>query len=314
MPSGELTVQSTVQRHRSLGALVALLLLCGCVGSALAGGGWVKKPGEGVVRIGFNWKWQPDALRRDTKGELYQSLFNMTHDYRFLYLSGEYGIVEGLECSALLTYLWAAERVDSTSEDPSRFYHGPSDMWFGLKYQIVAEEFPMAVGAVVRLPYLYEAMSVIDGHPQTEIPGLLGRDYELNFSVSHSFNNDLYASTTAGFRFRDGAATNQILWQAEVGGRPPVLDGMLFAKLGIDAVFSVGEPDPSTSKDRFSGKTLERGTHYFDFNDASYIRPQLGLAVKFTPELELGLGYSYIVWGHSTVVYDDFLVQLGYSF
>lgn len=309
----EFTRSYLTQRHRSLGALVTLLLVVSAQ-AMYAGGGWVEEPGHGNIRVGYNWKLQPDALRRDIEGELYTSLFTMTHDYRFLYLSGEVGILPGLEGSLLVTYLWAAETVDSTAEDPSRFYDGPSDMWVGLKYQLWGGDFPTAIAATVRLPYLYEGSSVRNGHVLTEVPGLLGRDYELSAAVSHSFDSRIYASLGSGFRLREGAATNQILLVAETGGKLPFLDDRVSVKLGVDGAFSVGEPEPSTSKDRFSGLTLERGSHMFDFNDASYLRPQVGISVQVLPEIDVSAGYSYIVWGHSTVVYQDFLVQLGYSF
>lgn len=271
------------------------------------------EPGEGSVRVGYNWKHQPDAQRRDTEGEIYRSLFNMTHDYRFLYLSGDIGIIKGLEGSYLFTYLWASETVDSMSEDPSRFYHGPSDMWLGLKYQLLDGEYPTAVSATVRLPYLYEAASVRNGHLLTEIPGLLERDYDLNLHISRSFNGP-YASASLGYRLREGAAVNQILTTAEFGGTIPFTGEKLFAKIGMDGAFSIGEPPPTTSKDRFSGLSLETGHHFFDFNKASYIRPQLAVSYKILPQMDISAGYSYIVWGHSTVVYEDVLVQLGYSF
>lgn len=272
------------------------------------------EPGKGSIRIGYNWKVQPGALRRDVDGDLYRALFDLTLNYRFLYLSGDVGLMNRLEASVLLTYLWAAETVDSTAEDPSHFYNGASDMWVGLKYQVLDGEFPVAVAAQVRLPYLYESSSVKNGQLLTEIPGLLRRDYDLNVHASHSFSSALYATTTAGIRLREGAATNQILYGADAGYKLPILDDRIELRLGLDGVASVGTPDPSTSKDRFQGRQLERAPHFFDFNDASYTRGQMGLSVEVLPSLSLSGGYSYILWGHSVVVHEDFVVQAGYSF
>ncbi len=302
-----------MERHRKLLLLVTLLFL-GSAGRLAAGGGWVSEPGRGAIRLGYDWKHQPDAQRRDTEGELYRSLFNMTLEYKFLYLSGEVGIIKGLEASWLFTYLWASETVDHTSEDPSHYYDGLSDMWVGLKYQLWDGAFPTAIAGTVRLPYLYEGSSTRNGHILTEVPGLLKRDYDLALSVSHSFDAGFYSTLTGGFRVKEGVATNQITMAAEAGGNLPVLDGAIFAKVGVDGAFAVGEPGLSTSKDRFSGLSLETGTHLFDFNDASYIRPGIGVSVRLTPHIDLGMSYSYIVWGHSVVLYHDALVQLGYSF
>lgn len=305
--------QMLYRRHGGLRALVTLIIVLAAQ-PAWAGGGWVAEPGEGNIRMGFNWKSQPEAQRRDTEGELYKSLFNMTHDYRFLYLSGETGIIKGLEGSYLFTYLWAAEMVDSMSEDPSRHYHGWSDMWVGLKYQLWGGEYPTAVYGSVRLPVLYEASSKRNGQLLTEIPGLMERDWDLSVLVSRSFNSGMYATTTLGFRIREGAGSHQLLSSAEVGGMLGFTNDIVFVKAGLEGVFSVSESRPTTSKDRFSGLSLERDHHFFNFNQASYIRPQLGLAVKVLPQVDIGVGYSYIVWGYSTVVYQDVLVQAGYSF
>lgn len=305
--------QMLYRRHRNLRVLVALIIMLAAQ-SAWAGGGWVAEPGEGNIYLGYNWKSQPGTQRRDTEGELYTSLFNMTHDYRFLYLSGETGIIKGLEGSYLFTYLWAAETVDSMSEDPSRHYHGWSDMWLGLKYQLWNGEYPTAVSGSVRLPVLYEGSSTRNGQLLTEIPGLMERDWDLNVLVSRSFNSGMYTTATLGYRIKEGAAANQLLSSAEVGGTLGFTNDIVFVKAALEGVFSIGESRATTSKDRFSGLSLEAGHHFFNFNQASYIRPQLGLAVKVLPQVNIGLGYSYILWGYSTVVYQDVLVQLGYSF
>lgn len=280
----------------------------------LAGGGWTDEPGHGGVRIGFNTKVQPDAKRLDTEGEIYQSLYSLTFDFRYLYLSGDVGIIKGLEASWLFTYLWASETVDSTSEDPSRYYDGLSDFWLGAKYQILSGEYPVAIGASIRLPYLYEASSTINGFPTTEVPGLLKRDYEVDLYASHSFTSELYGSAMAGFKFREGSPANQITFNVEAGGTLPFIDHRLFAKLCLDGVASIGGPDPYRSTDRFSGYTTERGTHAFDFNNASYMRPQIVLAYSVPPSVDLSAGYAYTIWGHSAVVYHDILFQVGYTF
>jgi hypothetical protein len=302
-----------IATKRRGGALLATLLLFIAAAPLLAGGGWTDEPGKGAIRIGYDWKHQPDAKRLGTKGEAYRALFNMTLDYRFLYLSGDVGIIKGLEASWLFTYLWAAEEVDSTSEEPSHYYHGPSDMWLGLKYQIFDGAFPTAVSVNARLPYLYEAIGTENGQVLTEVPGLLENDYEASIAVSHSFDLGIYSTLTGGFRIKEGAATNQITFAAEAGGALPILDGRIGGKLVVDGAFAVGTPDESTSKDRFSGYSLE-GKHFFDFNDASYIRPGVALYARITPWLDISAGYSYIAWGHSAVVYHDVFAQLGYSF
>ncbi|MEP7218494.1 MAG: hypothetical protein ABI876_06235, partial [Bacteroidota bacterium] len=222
-----------MQRHGSLIALVAFFMII-APALSVAGGGWISDPGHGGIRIGHDWKVQQDAQRRDINGELYRSLFNSSYDYKFLYLSGEVGIVKGLEISTLVTYLWASETVDSTAEDKSHFYNGFSDMWFEVKYQIFDGAFPTAIAANVRLPWLYEGSVNVNGQNIADIPGLLKHDYELNLSVSHSITDRIYGSATAGFRLREGAPANQIIYNAEIGGKLPFLDDRFFVKVGFD--------------------------------------------------------------------------------
>lgn len=296
-------------------SLAALLLLLVATGSLRAGGAWVLKPREVTLQVGYDWKSQPDAKRRGTDGDIYRSLYNLTHDFRFLYASTSIGVIKGLECNLLVTYLWAREEVDSTSEDPTRIYDGFSDMWLGARYQLVDGDWPCAVGVSVRLPWLYEGSSTLNGQVLLEAPGLLNRDYEITGYLSHSFTDRIYGSTSLGFRLREGAPAHQITFNIEGGVRLPIFGDILSLRGGIDGAASVGEPGRySSARDRFSGLSTEVGTHQFDFNNATFIQPKGALSVAMTDRLEGTLGYSCIAWGLSTVVYRDMYIQLGYAF
>ncbi|HET7153682.1 MAG TPA: hypothetical protein VFJ29_07930 [Candidatus Kapabacteria bacterium] len=284
--------------------------------SAFGGGGWVDAPGEGWLRLGYDIKHQPDGMRRDVNGIPYQAEYTLTHTYAFAYLAGDVGILPGLQGSFLVQYLWAAERVDPTDEDPSRFYRGFTDMYAGLTYQLWAGEYPTAVGLNVRMPYLYQAGSYINGQPATNISGLLNHDYDFTVASSHSFNNGAYVSAMGGFRYREGAFAHQILGEAEVGDRPSYafLDNRLFLKAAFDGAFSIGSDlAPEYTTDRFLSPGLD-GSHFFDYNKASYIRAMLVAAVDVMPKTTIQGGIIWDLWGISIDIYHELFAEVGYNF
>lgn len=295
--------------------MTLLLVIAACT-TAKADTTWVNEPGNVTAKMGYYWRSQDDALRRSTTGNLYTSLFNMNFDYRIAYADAAVGIVDGLQGSIHATYLWAREIVDSTSEDPSRIYDGLSDMWIGARYQFQADDWPLAVGATVRVPWLYAHEGTENGQILTEVPGLLKYDYELSGHLSHVYS--IYACTalSAAFRLREGAPAHQVVFKLDNGFCLPLFSGMspFTIHAGLDAQICVGEPGRSTSRDRFSGLTTERGTNQFDFNNTSFVRPFFSFAVPVMKELEISTGYAWVAWGKSAIVWRDAYVQLQYKF
>ncbi len=274
-----------------------------------AGGGWVSEPGHGYLQGGFNWKPQSGAQRRDTKGESYEALNHLTHDFRFAYASGSVGLDPRLEASFLFSYLWAGEEFDETAEEPDVYFQGLSDLWVGLKCQVRPGAWPMAVEAVARLPYLYE-------RKVKDPTGLLNRDLALKGYLSHGFDR-FYCSAMAGFNWREAAPANQVLYGFEAGGRPwhGDLGERLSLRLALDGLASVGSDSPSAfPRDRFSDLTLERDGHFFNFNKASFVRLQFGSSYSLTPAWNAQVGLGYFIWGRSIEVYTDLYAQLGYTF
>lgn len=284
-----------------------------CTAPLFAGGGWIDQPWSGGVRAGFDHKYQPDAIRRDENGNPYTSLHDLIHDYRFAFVTGDVGLPAGFELDAVVTYLWAQELVDTTSEDPSRIYHGFSDMYVGVKYQLLSGAFPTAVGFSVRLPMLYQSSSTLNGQLLTNIPGLFTRDYDLTAYCSHSFDAQWYASLQSGFKLREGAFAHQITFAMESGYRLPVLDNRFLVQAVIDGAFSVGGPGYASSLDRFQ-PTQEFPGHFFNYNNASYVRPTLAVNADIIKHLSASFGVSLIAWGINVDVYHEFFVQTGYAF
>lgn len=295
--------------HNLSGYQWAGLCLILIASSAGAGGGWVSAPGHGYLQAGFNWKHQLGAQRRDTEGKSYEALNHLSHDFRFAYASGTAGLYPRLEASFMLSYLWASERFDEAAEEPDGYFQGFSDMWVGLKYQVRPGAWPMAVEAVARLPYLYR-------RKVKDPTGLLNRDLALKGYLSHGFGR-FYTAAMAGFNWREAAPANQLVYGFEVGGQPwsEGVGGRMSFNLGLNGLASVGADRPSTfPRDRFSGLTLDRDGHFFNFNKASSLRLQLSSGYALTPAWSAQAGLGYFVWGRSIEVYTDLYAQLGYTF
>lgn len=292
--------------------LVAVAVLL-CTAPLHAGGGWVDNPWSGGIRAGFDSKYQANAVRRDDNGLPYTSLYNLTHEYQFGFVSGDIGLPAGFEVDALITYLWAHELVDETSEDPSRIYQGFSDVYVGVKYQLWRGAFPAAVGISARLPFLYQSTSTLNGQLLTTITGLFTRDFDLTAYCSHSFDARWYGSAQTGFKYREGAFAHQITATVEAGYRLPVFGDRLLAQGVIDGAFSVGGPGYATSLDRFQPH-LDLPGHFFNYNNASYARPVIALNADIVPGCTASLGASFVAWGINVDVYREYFLQLGYSF
>ncbi|MCC7263503.1 MAG: hypothetical protein IT369_13380 [Candidatus Latescibacteria bacterium] len=277
--------------------------------AARAGGGWVAAPGTGYLQSGTSWKDQPGAQRRDREGQRYVALNHLNHTLTFAYLSGQVGVYKRLEAGFSLSYLWASERFDDDAEEPDITFQGASDLWLGLKYQVHTGPWLAAVEVAARLPYLY------DNH-QKDPSGQLGRDLALKTHLSHSFGR-FYGSGMAGFKWREGAPANQLVYGLELGGQPwsGPLTHRLGLKLALDGMASVGDDSRSTfPRDRFSGLTLDRGNHLFNFNRASLLSLQGSLAFELARTWSLQSGYGHTLWGKSIEIYHELFVQLGRTF
>lgn len=277
--------------------------------AANAGGGWVSAPGAGYLQSGISWKDQPGAWRRDTEGQSYVALHHLNHTLSFAYLSGQVGLYARLEASFSLSYLWASERFDEAAEEPDLTFQGLSDLWVGLKYQVRPGAWPAAVEVAARLPYLYDNR----GKDPT---GQLSRDLALKGHLSRSTGR-FYGSGMAGFKWREGAPANQLVYGLELGGRPWTgpLARRLALKLALDGMASAGEDSRTTfPRDRFSGLTLDRGNHLFNFNRASLLSLQGSLACDLARAWGIQTGFGHTLWGKSIEIYNELFVQVGYIF
>ena len=269
--------------------IVPILLLAFCCVELQAGGGpWAVKPGKPRVTFGFSRKvagtlWRNGILEEPHDSTLVDGHF---HDFQYAYLMPEIGIIDGLEFSALITYLWGYERVFET--DPvtkarhpvEELNQGFSDMWLNLKYQFLEGEYPMAIQVSSRFPDLYteggpytryvtrvtsrevvtrvnDSSRVVTVRDTANVPspewrGLLKRDLGVHLLAGHSFGSDGYVQGELAYNFRRDAFADQMIFAVSGGYNYPVNDMItLSPKLAFDYTGGLGNGAVPDSTDRF---------------------------------------------------------------
>lgn len=285
---------------------------------ALAGGAWVPAPGQGDLQLGFSRKTASSSW--DAGGTAFSNTTTAAgetvlhyHDFRYAYLSGEIGVYDRLSARFVVTYL---DGLEGPHEDLER-NTGGSDAWIGLKYAVAQREWPMAIALTVRTPVLYDlpgpySRYLFDGSGSRrgvspEWRGLLKRDYTLSYLVSRSFRDGRgWASVEAGYTWREGAPADQIPFSAEVG--LPLKWRDLSVKASVASVTSLGNDSVAHLDDRFRSRPT------FNFNDASMLKGGVSVLVPVYHRMDLEVGYSQWLRGHSARRYREPYVSVGYRF
>lgn len=298
--------------------LGALALLAAATPSTWAGGAWIPSPGHGYVYLGFSRKTAGSSWSVD--GEAYDNVQSSTgkvswHDFRYLYLFAEVGLLKHVSLVLTPTWLYGLEGPKDGYEKDV----GLSDAWIGLKYQVRKGSFPMAFGFTHRTPYFYDlpgaySRTLFDsaGRPRGVSPewrGLLKHDYSLSYLASRSlFHYRGWSSLEAGYTWREGAPADQIFITGD-GGYPLPLAG---AQLKAAAHFehSVGSDSPRQPDDRFGASATS------NFNKASYLKLGASAIIPFGAKKEWAaeVGYNQWVWGRSARRYKEPFISVGRSF
>jgi hypothetical protein len=292
--------------------ILALTLLAGTA-PAIAGGGWVPRPGDGWVQLGASRKTAQSSW--NARGGTIQN--QQDHDFRYAYLSGEAGIWKGLAASWTITYLNGLEgRPDDLEEN-----NGLSDAWFGLEYGFRQDtQIPIAVGFTVRTPIFYDQEGAYNRHTfnsdgsfrgvSSEWRGLLKHDYTLSVAASRSlWEGRGWTAVETGYTWREGAPSDEVPLAAELG-LPLPWWGLRLKSTAL-YVQSVGNNTARRPNDRFGSSNPN-----FNFNDASMGRlgASLMLPVDTGERWWLEAGYNKWVWGRSARQYNEPFVSFGRSF
>ncbi|HEY0157070.1 MAG TPA: hypothetical protein VGF28_07240 [Thermoanaerobaculia bacterium] len=296
---------------------LSLLLFLFLAPVSSGGGAWVPAPGEGDLQLGFSrktantsWNAFGDAFNNTTTFE--GQTVSHNHDFRYVYLSGEIGVVDRLSARFLVTHLNGLEGPRQHLEENN----GWSDAWVGLKYGITRGSWPTAIAATVRTPILYDLPGAYnrylfdaEGNRRGVSPewrGVLKHDYTVSYLVSHSFSDSrAWASAEAGYTWREGAPADQIPLSIELG--LPVWRNLTM-KATVNGVRSLGNDSPSRPDDRF------RARPDFNFNDASMVRAGVALMVPVRGSMGVEVGYNQWLGGESARRYREPYVSLGYGF
>lgn len=298
------------------GSVLALVL---SAGNAFCGGAWVPEPGDGDVQLGFSrktasssWNTSGDPFENTTRvgGELKQHY----HDFRYAYLSGEVGLLPRLSTRFVTTYLYGLEGPHADLEKNA----GLSDAWFGFKYALAQGDWPMALAATMRTPYLYDQPGAYNRYlfdangnrrgVSPEWRGLLKRDYTLSYLLSRSFQEGRgWMNVEAGYTWREGAPADQLPVNAELGWPLPVLGAAV--KGSLVYVDSLGNDTPREPDDRFGSNAT------FNFNDASMARAGLSFILPLGQTgTTVELGYNRWIWGESARRYNEPFLSVGRRF
>jgi len=318
------------------------------------GGPWVVEKGKTLLSLGYSQKtagqrwtptfldtkntatgdddvWGPDSLQ--TNATLVDGKF---HDFRYVYLNFQFGLMKNLELSGNINYLFGYEAISSDPKTGAKLAsprmelnQGFTDAWLRLKYKLPVK-IPMAIEINSRFPDLYEQpghtytrynyqYTNIEGKKDTiveasaEWRGLLKRDFALVYHIGSSFLKDgkLFAQGFAGYNWRQGAFADQFLAGATVGYTFKFKNGIeIVPNIYADLTYGLsngGKPDVS---DRFAFG----GRKNYYFNNSSYLRTYFNVYAKLTKNIAVATGFGQWLWGKGAVKYSEPFAQVFVGF
>lgn len=299
--------------RRAVRAVIGVGLLACAAGPLRADGGQVHEQGSGSIFLGYSIK--KGGHRFDRDGDRFRARNGRYHDFRYLYLAIETGILPRVQAHAVLTYLHGCESFDPGAAET--FCHdGGSDQWIGLKTQLRdADRWPIAVEATVRLPNVYMQDNETTGSGKHWL-GIYRRDYSLILHTSNSVGSRSWFSAAGGYIFREGAPADVLVLRPRIYVPLIARDAKeLGVSFLVDGYFSLGnESRADPVDDRFGNGGYEVPGHFFTFQDSDIVRPTVGIDYAFSRNWSVGTGYSRVAWGRNAHIYDEGWVQVGFRF
>lgn len=298
------------------GAAVGVVLGILLPFEALAGGAWIPAPGKGDLQLGFSRKTASSSW--DSSGNAFDNTTTFEghtvphyHDFRYVYLSGEVGLHERLSAVFLVTWLHGLEGPHAELERNV----GWSDAWVGLKTKLTDGRWPMALGATMRTPALYDRSGpygryVTDSAGNrigvsSEWRGVLKHDYSLTYLLSHSFSEGRgWMNFETGYTWREGAPSDHVPVTFEVG----VPLSRVAVKASVVGAVSMSNDTLAQPDDRFRARST------FNFNDATMWRAGIAVIVPVKDRIDVEAGYNQWLRGESARRYREPYVSVGYRF
>lgn len=342
----------STMRFAKLSTVAALILMFLAI-DLHAGGPWAQKKGKTRLTFGFSRKtagsrWTNGVLDTPHDSTLVDGLF---HDFQYAYLGAEIGIIDNLELSGTINYLWGYERATSnpnTGERTKPYWElnqGFTDSWLNLKYQFLHDEIPMAVMVSTRFPDLYDepghvytryvtrfytrtersvtaegadtVYSVRDTlvEPTSEWRGLLKRDYGVHLLAGHSFGADGYIQGQLAYNFRQGAYADQVIFSIDGGYNIPISSKWtVMPKAAFDYTGGLGNGGAPDESDRFAARHPDgEPRRNNNFNNGRYGRLYGAVAVSGDDTYGLEVGVGRWLFGNGAARYWETYAQLSYA-
>ncbi len=303
--------------HRKIATFLVLLAV---PAAGFCGGAWVMDPGKVDVSLGFSRKTANTSWNANGDFLLHVSTFNSSvparqnHDFRYTYLSGEIGVLPRLSGTFLINYLYGLEGPHVNEEKNVGF----TDSWFGLKYAVTRGDWPMAIDANTRTPFLYDfpgpySRYILDskGNRIGVSPkwrGLLKHDYTLGYMVSHSYLDGAgWMNFEAGYTWREGAPADAVPVWAEIGY--PLHWHGIAVKGAVNFIHSLNDDTKPQPDDRFGSSPT------YNFNDASYLKAGVSFIIPIrNSRSNFEIGYNQWLWGRSARQYREPFLSIGTRF
>jgi hypothetical protein len=287
----------------------------------LAASAWVPASGKGSVYFGFSRKTAASSWNAfgDTFDHTTATGDLSWHDFRYLSSTAEIGLGKGFSVGFTGTWLYGLEGPKAAPDKGV----GLSDAWFSARWQLprsVRSGWPVALVFGHRNPFAYDmpgpySRFTYDAQGKQreglspEWRGVLKRDYSVSAAAGRSFAGyRAWANLEAGYTFREGAASDQVFVNGDVGYPLPWLRSHV--KAASVFVHSAGSDSPRQPDDRFGSRAD------YNFNKASMLKLGAALLIPFGPgdRWSLEVGYNQWLWGRSARRYKEPYVSLGRSF
>lgn len=211
---------------------------------------WNQKTGHYYAKISAGYLHTDSELdyRGTEVGLQSGSEFSTIQSFSSTTIEGylEYGVSDRLTLVGKLPFkILAQDRVETNETidimtDVETVNGGLGDLTVGARTPLKTRSFPIAVEANIKLPLAYQKVTDNGG------PALGSGEVDIDGSLLVGFSLypfPGYVEAGAGYRVRGGSLNDQYLFAVETGARWR----RWFAKVTLDGVYSVEDPEPLTT-------------------------------------------------------------------
>jgi protein XagA len=268
--------------------LLTITLVASYSGFAFAGA-WTAPQGSFYEKLAYNYYYSHQFFASNgTRGGSFSHDKFTDHDVSNYF---EYGLTNDLTVVNALAYKWL-QNSDDTGHTSA---NGLGDVDLGLRYKLLDGSAGIfSTQFLVKIPGAYgknDALPLGNGQFDTELRLLYGRSL---YPVIPG-----YANFEFGYRWRDGAPSDELRYLVELGVD---VTKSIYARTKLDGTYSL---DNGTRTDQSGNPTA---TNNFDLG-----KLDLALGYKITPALGLEVSYRPDVYGQNTAAGANYSIALYYK-